>query len=96
MHNINSTTDELSYLLELLNNERYTSNTNAVIADTLSAVLHDASWHGDTNILQHLGQGLRRARLDDVHAQTVELLGESDPTDEEIDAQIAYASRTRE
>ena len=46
MHNINITTDELSYMLELLNNERYTSNTNAVIADTLSAVLHDASWHG--------------------------------------------------
>lgn len=72
MHNINITTDELSYMLELLNNERYTSNTNAVIADTLSAILHDASWHG------------------------VQWNGESDPTDEEIDAQIAYASRTRE
>ena len=66
MHNINITTDELDYMLELLNNERYTGNTNAVIADTLSAVLHDASLHG-----------------------------ESDSTDEEIDAQIAYASRTR-
>ena len=66
MHTINISTEELGYMLELLNNERYTGNTNAVIADTLSAVLHDASWHG-----------------------------ESDSTDEEIDAQIAYASRTR-
>lgn len=67
MHTINISTDELGYMLELLNNERYTGNTNAVIAETLSAVLHDASWHDEVGF-----------------------------EDEEIDAQIAYATRTRE
>ena len=28
-------TDEIAYLVELLNNERYTANTNAVLAETL-------------------------------------------------------------
>ena len=28
-------TDEIAYLVELLNNERYDANTNAVLAETL-------------------------------------------------------------
>ena len=68
MHTINITTDELSYMLELINNERYSGNTNVVIAETLMALLHDASWHCESGPL---------------------------PNDEEIDAQIAYASRTQ-
>lgn len=35
------TTDEVSYLVELLNNERYTSNNNATLAESLITVLHD-------------------------------------------------------
>jgi hypothetical protein len=42
MHKINITTDELSYMLELLNNEHYTGNTNAAIMDTLTQKLDDA------------------------------------------------------
>lgn len=64
MENLNTialTTDEVSYLMELLNNERYTSNTNAVLAESLITVLHET-------------QSL---------------------SDEEIDAQIAYAAVTR-
>jgi len=33
------TMDEISFVLELLNNERYTSNTNAELADVLSTRL---------------------------------------------------------
>ena len=33
------TIDEVSFVLELLNNERYTSNTNAELADVLSTRL---------------------------------------------------------
>ena len=64
MENLNTialTTDEVSYLMELLNNERYTGNTNAVLAESLITVLHET-------------QSL---------------------SDEEIDAQIAYAAVTR-
>ena len=35
------TVDEVSFVLELLNNERYTSNTNAVLADVLTSRLID-------------------------------------------------------
>jgi len=42
MHNINITTDELSYMLELLNNEHYTGNTNARLMDSLTQKLDNA------------------------------------------------------
>ena len=42
MHNINISTDELSYMLELLNNEHYTGNTNAGIMDSLTQKLDNA------------------------------------------------------
>jgi len=58
---ITLTNDEVSYLVELLNNERYTSNSNAVLAESLITLLSDT-------------QPL---------------------SDEEIDAQIAYASVSR-
>ena len=34
------TKEELSYLLELLNNEQYTSNTNATLASSLSGAIN--------------------------------------------------------
>lgn len=39
---LNLTTDELSYLAELLNNEQYAANTNATIASSLITRLDHA------------------------------------------------------
>jgi hypothetical protein len=40
MYQFEFTKEELSYLLELLNNEQYTSNTNATLAESLSNTIH--------------------------------------------------------
>ena len=44
------TTDEVSYLVELLNNERYTSNSNATLAESLITVLYDTPSLSDEEI----------------------------------------------
>jgi hypothetical protein len=60
-------TDEIAYLVELLNNERYTANTNAALANTLIDRLVDVEPPAMSDLFSN----------------------------EEIDAQIAYASVSR-
>ena len=47
------TTDEVSYLIELLNNERYTSNNNATLAESLITVLHDTQSLGADDLHEY-------------------------------------------
>lgn len=60
-------TDEIAYLVELLNNERYDANTHVVLAETLIERLVDVEPPSAADLF----------------------------SDEEIDAQIAYASASR-
>lgn len=66
------TVDEVSFVLELLNNERYTSNTNAVLADVLTSRLVERT---DAVLAEYAEEDAYwSAREADLHDEHVEAL----------------------
>ena len=63
MKTIALTNDEVSYLMELLNNERYTSNNNATLAESLITVLHDTQSLSDDDLFAQLSDEEIDARI---------------------------------
>lgn len=64
------TTDQISFVLELLNNERYTSNTNCAIAEgTMARIIAQESVAQSAFLAEDAYWSAREAELNDEHIE---------------------------